>query len=125
MEILLQFYKFLILFDWLLITFIVVGAIMTSAAIIYAINYYKLKEDVTSLYRSGRIGFYTTNFGETIVEVTELEKFKNGYSRIAIRKIARCHNKKKAKDNFTEIVITNQITWLERDETVQEVRRKN
>ena len=114
----------------ILLVFIVLDAVATGVAFIYNRKYVSLREHVRETYTYNRIGFKDYDWRDAQIEVEELEKFKNGYSRLRIKKFTYHGNgdaKSKEKmfyKDFVEIQETSNWKWLERDETIQEVRQK-
>ena len=119
----------------LLIGFIVLSAVMTFTTILYVYKYKQNQIVLDDICKYNKIGFIQrrVSFTDFTVEFEELERFKNGYSRVRIIKtnIQTTESekisdvKKHIKDNWTaELIKTESINWLERDENLMEVRKK-
>lgn len=120
---------------FLLILFIVLSAVMTFTTILYVYKYKQNLIVLDDICKYNKIGFIKgrISFADFTVEFEELERFKNGYSRVRIIKSniqsdesdKVTNVKKYIKDNWTaELIKTESINWLERDEDLMEVRKK-
>ena len=119
-----------------LIIWIVVASISTIVAIFYAREYLTLKNTIKDFYTYNRIGYKDDQTASDYlqVEVEEIERYKNGFSRIKIKNIKVYYrwsvsttDKKiidKYMSKFTDIQKTDKWTWLERDEDIMDIRRK-
>jgi len=101
---------------------------------IYFFKFLRLKSKLRHIYSYNRIGIFNYNSScDAQIELEELERYKNNLSRVKIISV-----KYSSKDNSLikyikediyskfnkDIVKTSDITWLERDEDLMEVRRK-
>jgi len=99
-----------------------------------------LKEQHKGLFN--RKGFYEASYNidhdkktyvyKYMVHVEELEKYINGYSKLKFIKVDMVHGFnlntyahviKSATQDFTEICETNEITWLESENDIIEMRK--
>lgn len=92
-------------------------------------RYTRLKNDLQRLYTHNRIGFYRGGVGyrDYHMEVMEIEAYKNDYSRIKITKVVGETSYKAVVAKWGQkgfLVKTNEITWLERDKNLLEMRRE-
>jgi len=120
----------------MLLFFIILSIFMTILSIVFIVKNTIKHEAIKEIYKYNRIGFIdaSVNYFSVFIEYEELERFKNGFSRVKIISIKpltndrdKYNNNKSleyVKSHFKDIVKTDSIEWLERDENLMEVRRK-
>jgi hypothetical protein len=118
----------------MLLFFIIFSVFMTIVSIVFIIKNSIKYEAIKEIYKYNRIGFIdkSGSYTPAFIEYEELERFKNGFSRVKIISIKaittdsdKCTKvKENTKAYFKDIVRTDSIEWLERDEDLMEVRRK-
>jgi len=117
-----------------MVTIFILSVLSVFLIGVIIILYYKYKEKVDKineidkeLNNYNRIGFIS--FGDNVqVELEELGKFKNGYSKIRIKKIhlyQTSFTENDVRKRLKVLMKTEDIGWLEEDEDITEVRRKN
>lgn len=112
-----------------MIYFILSTGLLFFISTLYIFKYIKLRKRIRQMYTYNRIGIinHSNWAGRAQIHVEELERFKNGMSRIKIIKIDVFEGvdaKSNIKKYFREIQDTSNVIWLERDEDLLEVRRK-
>lgn len=96
-------------------------------------KYKNLKKQVKNLYDvgTGRKGFYYYNYGfsyKCIIYIKELDRYDNGFSKIAIDEIESINGKndvkKHAMENFITLKKTDTIEWLEEEMDIKTIRKE-
>ena len=118
----------------LLIIFIVLSAVMTIVSIVFISKNTIKNNAIKEIYKYNRIGFKRgqTLGVEHFIEYEELERFKNGFSRVKLKTYNIMTSSDSTfervqieiKSHFKELEKTDSIEWLECDEDLMEVRRK-
>lgn len=112
----------------LILTLITIA--LLTIFLIYLIKYIRLKKTILQFYTYNRIGIITDNdfIGNAQIHIEELERYKNNLSRVKIVKMDIFSGGDSMRENirkyFKEVQCTSNITWLERDEDLMDVRRK-
>ena len=114
--------------------FILLSSIMTLTAIIYFYKYKQCLRVLEDICKYNKIGFKEAHYLYTdyIIEYEELERFKNGYSRVKLKSYNIMttssstfeSTEKEIKGYFNDLVKTDSIEWLERVEDLMDVRKK-
>lgn len=96
-------------------------------------KYIKLKNWVKSYEEigTGKHGFYMYNKGSysAIVYVNEIDRFKDGYSKIKFDYAEGIGNwktdsKEKSKLDFISLITTDKVEWLESEEDIKKIRKE-
>lgn len=108
----------------------------------YTVKYFKMKNVFNNTLRYGYYE-HPMVYGKKndpdrieftpIIHVRELEKYTNGKSKVSMYKIEYMISDKKIEhdkvrnyiiDNFTEIMETDEITWLEIEKSLKDMRKE-
>lgn len=83
---------------------------------------------------TGKFGFYKIKFNfssyNSIVYIKEIDRFTNGYSKIEISNIEPLDKNesteaiKQAKNNFVSLILTQNIEWLEGENSIKRIRKE-
>lgn len=117
---------------------IILILLLFICSIYFCYKYFTLKNGLKQYIDigTGRYGFYRNNTNykayNSIVYIKEIDRFTNGYSKIIIDNIETISKDeydsieaiKRAKDNFLKLKLTNDIEWLESEDTIKKLRKE-
>lgn len=116
-----------------MITTYIALSVLFFIALFMSYKYFKLKHYIKEYdsIGTGRYGFYNYCSGsyKAIVYVDEIDRYKDGYSKIKINHIEATGSWKddtidKVKNSFITLVQTNNIEWLESEEDIKRIRKE-
>ena len=117
----------------MIIMYIISLSLLFFISLFVNYKYFKLKSSIKE-YNSigtGRYGFYNYASGSyiAIVYVDEIDRYKDGYSKIKINHVEATGNWKsetieRVRNNFITLMLTNKIEWLESEDDIKKIRKE-
>ena len=117
----------------MIIMYIISLSVLFFISVFMSYKYSKLKSGIKEYdsIGTGRYGFYNYAVGSymAIVYIDEIDRYKDGYSKIKINHIEatgswRTETIERVKNNFITLMLTNKIEWLESEEDIKKIRKE-
>lgn len=116
-----------------MIVFYITLAALFSVTLFMTYKYIKLKAGIKKYDEigTGRYGFYKYIYSSyhAIVYVDEIDRYKDGYSKIKFNHAEPTGSWKKdsveaAQNNFITLIETKNVEWLESEEDIKKIRKE-